>query len=371
MSESPRFFGVRGHVETQAALARAIDRDRLHHAMIIVGPPGVGKATLARGLACALHCEQAPGRGCGTCRSCQQVISGSHGGVEWIEPAQDTTTIKIATARELANRLQRAPFVGTRHVVIFDPAEALGEPSYNALLKSLEEPRPGVHFVMLATGLDALLPTILSRCLALRVGRLESRTVREILDGELEQGKSAGEPPKSAGKQAKSAGKQAKSAGKQAKNADEPPKQVSEANRDLAVRLSDGSAGLAVKLALDPTLPSAVALVAQLVQAAHKGPEVIFGGDQSPLWTQWSEAVGPGATGRPARERATARRSAELWLLHLRERLRGRNGLPGVPPGTGDSQRLLRHLDRVQALLEGLARNPNVRLALEQTLLEM
>ncbi len=65
-----------------------------------------------------------------------------------------------------------------------------------------------------------------------------------------------------------------------------------------------------------------------------------------------------------------ANRTAELWLLHLREALRGGDGLPGVPV-PADRRGILRQLDRVQALLEGMSRNPNVRLAIEQTLLEI
>src|SRR5690606_37922568 len=153
MSEGPeaqvRFPGTLGHTEAQARLHRALRRDQLHHGIILVGPRGVGKATLARGLACALHCTASPGLGCGACTACHRVMARTHAGVEWIEPEADSTTIKVGAARELANRLELAPFEGRHHVVVFDPAEALNEQALNALLKTLEEPRPGVHFVMI------------------------------------------------------------------------------------------------------------------------------------------------------------------------------------------------------------------------------
>lgn len=336
---SVHFPGVRGHAQAQARLSRAIRRGSLHHGIIVVGPRGVGKATLARGLGCALHCASAPGVGCGTCDRCRRVLVGHHAGVEWVVPEGASSTIKVSTARELANRLELAPFEGDRHLVVFDPADALTEQAYNALLKAIEEPRPGVHFVMLSTGLDRLLPTILSRCLTLRLGRLEDEDVSAILQESLQQRDDADE--------------------------------VGQHRLELAVKLADGSAGLAVELALDPSLEQALELVRRLVEASMQGPSRIFAGDKSPLWSAFSDAVGPVKSGRPARERAVAMQAGELWLLHLREGMRGRTGLPGVPPLQLPSRDALRALDKIQAFLEGISQNRNVRLALEQTLLEL
>lgn len=324
---------------------RALQRRQLHHGLIFVGPKGVGKAALARGLGCALHCTKGPGVGCGTCTPCLRVLAGRHTGVEWIEPEGAGGKIKVEAARELANRLQLAPFEGHAHLVVFDPAEALTEQAFNALLKAIEEPRPGVYFVMITTGLDQLLPTILSRCLAVRLGRLGPEEVREIVTTQIHRRREAG---------------------------DDAMEDVDPARIDLAVRLCDGSAGIAVDLAIDPSLEDAIAFLGRAVEAAQRGPAGIFGGEKSPLWAAWNQAVGPAKSGRPARQRAVARRTAELWLLHLRESMRGGEGLPGVPfePAT-DHRAHLRRLDRLQALLEGLDRNPNVRLAFEQMLLEL
>src|SRR5690606_29972520 len=151
---------------------------------------------------------------------------------------------------------------------------ALNEQALNALLKTLEEPRPGVHFVMITTRLDALLPTVLSRCLVVRLGRLDDATVEHSLRDAM------------------------------ARPAETPRPEVPAERIALAVRLCEGSAGLAVDLALDPSLDAALALVRAAMEAAREGPAGIFGGERSPLWTAWSEAVGPQKTGRPARERA-------------------------------------------------------------------
>ncbi|MCR9160282.1 MAG: AAA family ATPase [bacterium] len=328
---------MRGHAQAQARLSRAIARDQLHHGLIFVGPSGVGKATLARGLGAALHCQVQPALGCGTCTSCRRIASGTHAGVEWLAPAEPGGRVKIEAARTLAHRLEMAPFEGNHHLVVFDPADAIGEAGFNAMLKTIEEPRPGVHFVMIVTGLDVLLPTILSRCLTVRVGRLDDADVAAIVEQQVATAETA----------------------------------PSAERIELAVGLAGGSAGLAVKLALDPSLDASLALLSQVVGAAQVGPAAIFGGDKSPLWQAWSSAVGPVKTGKPARERATLRQLCELWLLHLRERLRGREGLPGVPPGPTDPRAVLAQLDEIQGLLESIARNPNVRLSLEQTLLSL
>jgi len=348
LDERSRFPGVRGHDHAQARLSRAIARGQLHHALILMGPRGIGKAALARGLACALHCSVEPAVGCGTCTSCRRIFAGLHAGVEWIEPEAAGGTIKVDAARELSHRLQHAPFEGEHHVVIFDPADALTEQAYNALLKSIEEPQPGVHFVMLTTHPDGLLPTILSRCLPVRLGPLPVELVESVVDAVL----------------ARAAAKAEAEGG----DAPEPP---SAERRTLAVRLSQGSVGQALELLVDPTLPDVVTLVRCAMEATSRGAGGIFSGDKGPLWSAWTQASGGAGAGRPARERAACGRAIDLWLLHLREHLRGGEGLPSLPDPGRAVPRLLHRIDRLQALHDGLRRNPNVRLALEQTLLEL
>ncbi len=345
---APSFPGVRGHAHAQARLSRAIARDQLHHGLIVMGPRGIGKAALARGLACALHCPEQPAIGCGTCSECQRILGGLHAGVEWIEPETEGGKIKVETARELSHRLQHAPFEGRHHIVIFDPADALTEQAYNALLKSIEEPAPGVHFLMLTTHPDGLLPTILSRCLPVRLGPLPLPLVEDVLDEVLAQRRS-----------------EAEEAGEDA------PAEPDPARRTLAVRLSQGSVGQALQLLVDPSLPDVMELVQCAIESTRRGPGGIFSGDKGPLWSAWTQASGGAGAGRPARERAACGRAIDLWLLHLREHLRGGDGLPGLPSAGNEVRDLLHQIDRLQALREGLLRNPNVRLAMEQTLLEL
>lgn len=340
---SPRFPGVLGHAQAQARLSRAIARDQLHHGLIVMGPRGIGKAALARGLACALHCPVAPAVGCGTCVTCHRVLTNVHAGVEHVVPDEAGGTIKIDTARELANRLQHAPFEGEHHVVIFDPADALTIPAYNAMLKAIEEPRPGVFFVMITTHPEGLLPTIRSRCLPVRLGPLPTELVAHVLDDVLARQHAA-----------------ATAEGR------EPPGLPDAGRRELAVRLSQGSVGVALELLADASLVDVMAVVRCAMEAVAEGPAGVFGGDKAPLWSAWSQA-----SGGPARERSACARATDLWLLHLGQHLRGSEGLPGLPAPRGDVPALLHQLDRLQALREALPRNPNVRLALEQALLEL
>ncbi len=341
MSEPPaQFPNVRGHRAAQAQLTRALARGQLHHALLVVGPRGVGKATLCRAMARALHCPVAPGIGCGTCVSCHRIENDRHTGVEWITPEDAGGKIKVEVARELATRLQLAPFEGDRHVVIFDPAEALTEQAFNALLKTLEEPNPGVHFFLIATGLDAILPTILSRCATIRLGRLDEADVAHALDQALARRGDEAEPV--------------------------PPDR-----RELAARLADGSAGTAVELALDPMLDRTADLVRAAVAAVRVGAAEIFAGEQGELGRAWAAATAGPTAGKPARERNATLRMSELWLLHLRELIRARAPIPGLDDPWGSLAGWSRAADVLLELQGRIANNANARLVLEQALLEL
>lgn len=364
----PAFPGVLGHELAQAALSRAIARGQLHHALVLVGPRGVGKATFARGLACALLCPQRRGLGCGACTTCQRVLGGNHPDVDWLLPDGKAGLISADSARACALRQAHAPYEGPAYVVVIDPADALGEAAGNALLKTIEEPRPGVHFLLLTTNLQGVLPTILSRSLPVRVGRLDDAVVRTIL------------------------------AHRAAATPDE--------RHDMAVLLAEGSAGVALELAADPSLARSLELVQQAIAAVRAGPSAIFGGDGHPLWSAWSAATvpedspepapadtppeAPGVKARkprakktegeaakpaakkdaPALQRAAVRRLVELWILHIREQLRGRTGLPGLPPTARDEATHVAAITALQRLDARVERMGNVRLMLEQGLLE-
>lgn len=363
-----RLPGVLGHEAVQTAIVRALGRGQLHHSLVLVGPRGVGKATFARGLGCALLCRERPGLGCGACPACQRVLAGNHPDVDWLVPDGKAGTISVDAARACHVRQAHAPYEGPAYLVVIDPADALGEAAGNALLKTIEEPRPGVHFALLTTNLQGVLPTLLSRSLPVRVGRLDDAIVRAIVDA-----RAAAAPDE---------------------------------RRDMAVLLAEGSAGVALELAADPSLARSVELVRQAIAAVRAGPPAIFGGDDHPLWAAWNAAIvpdeapeppadapaEPAAAGAkkkkaakkdgepakssakkdgPALQRAAVRRLVELWILHVREQLRGRAGLPGLPPVPAPAPgTLVAAIAALQRLGARVERMGNVRLMLEQGLLE-
>ncbi|MCB9682958.1 MAG: DNA polymerase III subunit delta' [Alphaproteobacteria bacterium] len=162
-----------GHDAVLHRLRDALARDRLHHALLLEGPQGVGKHTVARWLALAGTCERFdPARGpCGACPTCSRVLAGVHPDVIAVGPDPDkaTPTIPVARIREVVRAAAFHRYGAARRFVVVDPAEAMGPAAANALLKTLEEPPEGTHFVLVATHVTALLPTIVSRCQLFRL----------------------------------------------------------------------------------------------------------------------------------------------------------------------------------------------------------
>ena len=154
-----------------------LQQRREAHAYLLTGPPHVGKFTLAKDLAQAVNCETGPGEPCGTCHHCQRITAGLHTDVRIVDIAlsrqvegRDTVNaITINTVRELEHSLNLNPFESTRSVVIIDDAPAMTDEAANAILKTLEEPPPGVLMILTAHNEDTLLPTVRSRCHILRL----------------------------------------------------------------------------------------------------------------------------------------------------------------------------------------------------------
>jgi DNA polymerase-3 subunit gamma/tau len=164
------FTDLVGQEHVVQALVNGLDQDRVHHAFLLTGTRGVGKTTIARILAKCLNCEQGvSSTPCGECGSCIDVDEGRFVDMLEIDAASKT---KVDDTREMLESVQYTPSRGRFKVYIIDEVHMLSSHSFNALLKTLEEPPPHVKFVLATTDPQKLPVTILSRCLRFNLTRL-------------------------------------------------------------------------------------------------------------------------------------------------------------------------------------------------------
>jgi len=152
-------------------MSAALLQDRMPHALLLAGQPGVGKSALANDLARQLLCTDrlAGGAPCGRCAACLQYAAGTHPDFFRVEPAEDTAVIKVDQVRELAEKLSLSSHHGGFKVALLTPADSMNINAANSLLKTLEEPSDNT-VLLLVTARPAQLPaTIRSRCQLLRV----------------------------------------------------------------------------------------------------------------------------------------------------------------------------------------------------------
>ncbi len=212
-----RLDDVRGHDRVRAILGRAIERDRLPPALLFAGPDGVGKKTLALAVAQAAMCERpaSGGEPCGECRSCRKVAAALvperleerrqeadrhpdedlwrnfrlHPDLVLSEGWWLTKTgrpraepeIRVDQVRDLIGEIAGTPFEARRRVFVIDDAHTMNESAQNALLKSLEEPPPRSHVILVSSAPLGLRQTIRSRCQMLRFGPLPRAAVAAFL----------------------------------------------------------------------------------------------------------------------------------------------------------------------------------------------
>ncbi|KZZ47221.1 hypothetical protein A3759_05705 [Thalassolituus sp. HI0120] len=190
----PRFFDeMVGQEHVLRALINALNEERLHHAYLFTGTRGVGKTTIARILAKCLNCEQGvSARPCGTCASCQEIAEGRF--VDLIEVDAASRT-KVEDTRELLDNVQYAPTRGRFKVYLIDEVHMLSTHSFNALLKTLEEPPAHVKFLLATTDPQKLPVTILSRCLQFSLKNMTPEKIVSYLAQVLEAEKMQFEEP--------------------------------------------------------------------------------------------------------------------------------------------------------------------------------
>jgi len=176
----PRTFAdTVGQEHVLKALVNALDTERLHHAYLFAGTRGVGKTTIARILAKALNCETGvTSSPCGECSACQEIDAGRFVDLIEVDAASKT---KVDDTRELLDNVQYAPARGRYKVYLIDEVHMLSKSSFNALLKTLEEPPPHVKFLLATTDPQKLPVTVLSRCLQFNLSRLPPKLIADRL----------------------------------------------------------------------------------------------------------------------------------------------------------------------------------------------
>jgi DNA polymerase-3 subunit gamma/tau len=182
----PRLFQeLVGQEHVVRALVNALDSGRLHHALLFTGTRGVGKTTIARIFAKSLNCQEGvTSTPCGICPACREIDEGRFMDLLEVDAASRT---KVEDTRDLLENVQYAPSRGRYKVYLIDEVHMLSGHSFNALLKTLEEPPPHVKFLLATTDPQRLPATILSRCLRFNLKRLPTAEIVQYLDAILGQ----------------------------------------------------------------------------------------------------------------------------------------------------------------------------------------
>src|SRR5215475_2164815 len=181
-----KFSELVGQEHVRRALVNALESGRVHHAFLFTGTRGVGKTTIARIFAKCLNCETGvTANPCGVCGACREIDAGRF--IDLIEVDAASRT-KVDDTRELLDNVQYAPARGRYKVYLIDEVHMLSAHSFNALLKTLEEPPPHMKFLLATTDPQKLPVTVLSRCLQFNLKRLPiaqiTERMREILEKE-------------------------------------------------------------------------------------------------------------------------------------------------------------------------------------------
>lgn len=171
-----KFSEIVGQEHVVRALTHALEFDRLHHAYLFTGTRGVGKTTVARIIAKAMNCEARQGaEPCGACLACRELDEGRFVDLVEVDAASRT---KVEDTRELLDNVLYAPTQGRYKIYLIDEVHMLSAHSFNALLKTLEEPPPHIKFLLATTDPQKIPVTVLSRCLQFNLKRLTPEQIR-------------------------------------------------------------------------------------------------------------------------------------------------------------------------------------------------
>jgi DNA polymerase-3 subunit delta' len=174
---------VYGHDWAVDYLRKGMAHGRVRHAYLITGMPSIGKSALAHAFALALNCAHADeaARPCLECRSCKLLLSGNHPDIVYSETDPNTGVLKIEQIRTVTQRIALKPYEARHRIAIFHDFDRAQPRAQDALLKTLEEPPPHAILLLIAPSVEALLPTIISRCQVINLRPVPVETVRQVL----------------------------------------------------------------------------------------------------------------------------------------------------------------------------------------------
>jgi DNA polymerase-3 subunit delta' len=179
VNDNSLWSGIVGQEDAIEKIVYSLDSDERNHAWLFAGPRGVGKWTTAKVLASALNCED---KGCGRCIPCGKIMRDLHPDIHLIEP--EGNFILIEQIDELLGAISLKNFEGRTKVIVIDDADRMTPEAANSLLKTLEEPPDDVVFVLVSSNLEAVLPTIMSRC---RIVQFKSLPVDDTISFLMER----------------------------------------------------------------------------------------------------------------------------------------------------------------------------------------
>jgi DNA polymerase-3 subunit delta' len=177
----PGFREIAGHDKVKEYFKKSIGSGNISHAYILAGEEGTGRKSLAKAFAMTLLCENSKEEPCGVCHSCRRFLSDNHPDVKYITH-EKASSIGVKDIREqLVNDTAIRPYSSDYKIYIIDEAEKLTVEAQNALLKTIEEPPAYVLIFFLTNNADSFLPTILSRCVTLKLQPLYDSIIKDEL----------------------------------------------------------------------------------------------------------------------------------------------------------------------------------------------
>ena len=181
----PGFQDIIGHENIKEHLQRAIESNHVSHAYILTGEAGMGRKSIANAFAMTLLCEKGKSEPCMECHACKQVMSGNHPDLIYVTH-EKTGSIGVDDVREqIHDTIMIRPYSSYYKIYIVDEAEKMTVQAQNALLKTIEEPPSYVVIMLLTTNQEVFLPTILSRCIQLKLKPLQDSVIKSYLVGSL------------------------------------------------------------------------------------------------------------------------------------------------------------------------------------------